>query len=91
MRELLLLYKEVAIQRAIKKPKSVVRCDINPELVGSLSDILAIPLTHIINGVSWGDSWSNLWKLETITIIPKQRNPLRRAKTLVARRYFQNF
>ena len=44
-------------------------------MVTELSDILAIPLTDIYNTARCYHSWPELWKEETMIIIPKSQNP----------------
>ena len=68
-------FKVAAVLRSFKKPRSQVRGDIAPKLVTQNSDILAIPLTAIYNNVLQGKEWPILWKLETVTVIPKTTSP----------------
>ena len=67
---------EVAIRlKKFKKPKSMVRGDIFPELVTQYADFLAIPHTAIYNDISETKIWAKIWKNESVTIIPKTRTP----------------
>ena len=67
---------EVAIRlKKFKKPKSVVRGDIFPEIVTKYADFLAIPLTSIYNSISTSYKWPTVWKEESVTVIPKCRTP----------------
>ena len=61
--------------RKFKKPKSVVRGDLFPELVTTYADFLAVPLTSIYNEISETNVWPEVWKREAVTIIPKTRVP----------------
>ena len=54
-----------------KKPKSKVSGDLFPQLVEKFCDLLAIPLTKIFNLIMWTYHWPSQWKLETVTVIPK--------------------
>ena len=68
--------QEVAKRLKIfKKPKSVVRGDLFPDLVTQFSNLLAIPLTSIYNEISRTFAWPTIWKEEFVTIIPKTRAP----------------
>ena len=58
-----------------KKPKGLVKGDIIPELVRKCHDLLAIPLHHIYNTVIRECEWPDLWKSETVKIIPKGKIP----------------
>ena len=67
---------DVAIRlRKFKKPKSMVRGDIFPDLVTQFADFLAVPLTSIYNEISRTLTWPGIWKEEFVTIIPKTRTP----------------
>ena len=68
-------YQVEAILKSIKKPKSVVKGDITPTLVTKFSDILAIPLTDIFNQVIKHWEWPDLWRRETVIVIPKKSSP----------------
>ena len=57
--------------KKFKKPKSQIPGDIPPDLVTKFSDQLAVPLTYIYNQVLNTLEWPELWKSETVTIIPK--------------------
>ena len=57
-----------------KKPKSMTAGDIFPQLVTAFSDLIAVPLTKIFNLILWTYHWPIQWKLETVTIIPKNSN-----------------
>ena len=61
--------------RKIKKPKSMVKHDIFPALVGPAADFLAAPLCHIYNTISATSTWPLLWKQEFVTPIPKKTLP----------------
>ena len=58
-----------------KKPKSQVPGDINPSLVDKFYDLLAIPLSNIFNQSLGSLSWPELWKTETVLVIPKNSAP----------------
>ena len=53
----------------------MIRGDIFPDLVTQFSDILAIPMTSIINEAMSSKKWPSSWKEETMVIIPKCNNP----------------
>ena len=61
--------------RSFRKPKSTVFGDINPELVGQFSDIIAETLCYIYNLALKTRSWPAVWKTETVHIIPKNSAP----------------
>lgn len=61
--------------RAIKKPKSMVRHDIFPNLVGDVASSIAVPLTSIYNNMIGTKSWPLRWKEEFVTPIPKKPVP----------------
>ena len=54
-----------------RKPKSMVRGDIFPQLVTSVASELAIPLTDIYNCMSATLQWPEGWKTEYVTAVPK--------------------
>ena len=64
-------HQVAAILRSCKKPRSCVRGDILPKLVTLFADILAIPLPDLYNQAILTREWPDLWKRETITVIPK--------------------
>ena len=67
---------EVAARlRSFRKPNGLVVGDINPKLVSSFSDILAIPLSVIYNQTLNELTWPKMWKNETVTVIPKNCSP----------------
>ena len=53
----------------------MVRGHIFPDLVTRYADLLAIPLAAIYNDISQTQKWPNIWKNESVTIIPKTRTP----------------
>ena len=57
------------------KPKGMVEGDILPDLVTRFHDLIAIPLHHIFNQVVMDCEWPELWKTETVKIIPKGNIP----------------
>ena len=61
--------------RTFKKTKSQVPGDISPDLVSKFYDLLAIPLAHIFNQALGSREWPELWKQETVTVIPKNSCP----------------
>ena len=69
--ELLQPYQVSKRLKEAKKPKSMVNGDLFPQLVEKYCDILAIPLTKIFNMIMWTYHWPSQWKLETVTVIPK--------------------
>ena len=70
---------EVAVRlKKFKKPKSMVRGDIFPDLVPRYADLLAVPLTSIYNEITTTSTWPKIWKEESVTVIPKCSNPTAR-------------
>ena len=61
--------------KGMKKPKSTVKGDIFPCMVNRAAGALAFPLTNIYNHISAGGSWPKLWKVESVTPIPKKTIP----------------
>ena len=61
--------------RSFRKPKSRVKGDIAPELITEFHAQLAVPLTYLFNLVLTTLQWPDLWKSETVTIIPKNNSP----------------
>ena len=61
--------------KGMKKPKSTVKGDIFPCLVNRAAGALAFPLTDIYNHISSGGNWPKLWKVESVTPIPKKPIP----------------
>ena len=60
---------------AIKKPKSMVRHDIFPCLVGRVAPSIAAPLASIYNNMLTTHCWPLRWKEEFVTPIPKKPVP----------------
>ena len=69
------MYEVAARLKSCKKPKSQVNGDINPQLVAKFYDVLAIPLTYIYNKILNSLAWPDIWKFETVTVIPKNSSP----------------
>ena len=61
--------------KKFRKPKSTVAGDINPALINDNSDILALPLAFIFNQTLNTREWPELWKSETVHVIPKNSAP----------------
>ena len=61
--------------KKFRKPKSMVRGDLFPELMTKYSDFLAIPLTDIFNTIVATKVWPAIWKEEYVTVIPKRTLP----------------
>ena len=59
----------------MKKPASQVVGDIPPQLVTEYCDILAIPLHYIFSKIYETLEWPEIWKRETVTVIPKVSSP----------------
>ena len=73
----MLTTKEVALRlKKFRKPKSVVRGDIFPNIVTAHADALAVPLASIYNTITTTRIWPTNWKRESVTIIPKCRTPM---------------
>ena len=58
--------------KSMKKPKSTVKGDIFPCLVNRAAGVLSFPLASIFNDISKGKPWPKLWKVESVTPIPKK-------------------
>ena len=66
------MHHEVASRlKGFKKPKSMISGDIFPDLITKFSDIIAIPMTDLINCALMTKKWPEMWKEETMIIIPK--------------------
>ena len=61
--------------KKFRKPKSMVKGDIFPDLMTLFSNFLAIPLTDIYNKITATFCWPAVWKEEFVTIIPKKSHP----------------
>ena len=61
--------------KKMKKPKSVVRGDIDPRLVTKFADLLAVPVHEVFKKVFQHQQWPQLWATETVTLIPKVQSP----------------
>ena len=72
----ILIREEVAGRlNKFKKPKSMIKHDIFPALVGPSAWNLAGPLTYIYNTISTTTTWPLIWKQEFVTPIPKKNLP----------------
>ena len=58
-----------------KKPKSMVGCDVFPDLISKYVGTWAIPLTHVFNASFTCGVWPAMWKEETVVVIPKTSAP----------------
>ena len=58
-----------------KKPKSPVWGDPLPSCLNTVSDLIAIPATHVMNLALSSFQWPDGWKFETQTAIPKNASP----------------
>ena len=67
--------------RSMRKPKGIVPGDIDYRVVNFCSDVLAFPLAKIYGQVYRLCQWPDSWKLETVTIIPKNSAPSTLAET----------
>ena len=61
--------------KAMKKPKSTVKGDIFPCLVNRAAGALSFQFASIYNDISTGSPWPKLWKVESVTPIPKKAVP----------------
>ena len=68
-------YEISARLKKMKKPKSRLRGDIDPRLNVKYCDVLAFPLAYMYNLISSTGKWPDLWKLENVTVIPKNSCP----------------
>ena len=69
------IYQVAVKLRSFRKPNSTVKGDIPPSLINEVSDILAIPLHFIYCQVYDQLEWPDLWKAETVNVIPKNSAP----------------
>ena len=53
----------------------MVKGDIFPELMTTISEFLAIPLMNIYNTITRTKEWPRIWKREFVMIIPKKTHP----------------
>ena len=68
-------YQIAARLKSMRKPKSQVPGDLPPDLATEFADILAIPLSYIFDQIYDTLIWPELWKRETVTVIPKNTSP----------------
>ena len=61
--------------RKCKKPRGMLRGDIWPDMVTEAAPFLARPLTAVINACLQQICWPKVWKLETVSVIPKKDHP----------------
>ena len=61
--------------RSCKKPKSMVKGDVFPDLIDCYAEKWAVPLTTIFNKCYRERKWPSLWKSETVVTIPKNDSP----------------
>ena len=69
------LYQISARLKSIKKPKGLLRGDIDGKLNYRYCDLIAIPLLMIFSSVARTAEWPRLWKSEQVTVIPKNSCP----------------
>ena len=65
------LYQIAGKLCSMRRPKSQVVGDIPPDLATEYADILAVPLHYIFGLVYESLEWPDIWKMETVTVIPK--------------------
>ena len=61
--------------KKFKKPKSMVKGDIFPDLMTHYCDQLALPLADVYNKITVSYVWPSVWKHESVTVIPKISHP----------------
>ena len=61
--------------RECKKPRGLLQGDIFPELITEYVEALAPIVTEVINAAYSSELWPSVWKLETVTSIPKTTHP----------------
>ena len=54
-----------------KKPRGLLYGDVFPELIDQLAPII----THVLNSAYAAEKWPDIWKIETVTSIPKKSCP----------------
>ena len=69
------MYSIAARLKKFRKPKSMGNGDVPPELINEIADILAIPLHYIYEKVYSTLEWPELWKRESVHVIPKNSAP----------------
>ena len=69
------LHQVAASLKSFKKPRSIVDGDIFRQLVTKYADVLAIPLHHVYKRSFARGIWPELWKRETVVVIPKCSKP----------------
>ena len=76
-RRLPLISEEEVVKRirSVKKPNSTVPGDIPPVLVSRFPHLLASPIADIFNKITTTKEWPERWKIEYVTIIPKNSDP----------------
>ena len=83
--------------RRFRKPRSMVKGDVFPDLVTKYADFFAIPLCSIYNKITTSKKWPLAWKVEHVTVIPKTTCPagfsdLRNIScTLLASKMYESF
>ena len=68
-------YKISARLKYMKKPKGLLKGDIDPRLNVLYCDVLSEPLSIIYSKVAESTEWPVLWKTEQVTVIPKNNCP----------------
>ena len=73
--EFIAMHEIASRLKSFKKPKTQVFGDLNPALVNKFYDFLAIPLHYLFNKILNTLEWPDLWKMETVYVIPKNSAP----------------
>ena len=58
-----------------RKPKGILEGDTWPNLVTGAAGYLSVPLAKIYNVCLQQCEWPSVWKLETVSVIPKKPHP----------------
>ena len=59
----------------MKKPKGLVKGDIDHRLLNRYAALLSVPLATIFKQVFSTLQWPSIWKNETVTLLPKNKSP----------------
>ena len=61
--------------KGMKKPNSRVKGDLDKRIVSKYYRELAAPLSYVYKSVFKHTEWPSQWKLETVTLLPKNKSP----------------
>ena len=61
--------------RTCKKPKGLLPGDLFPDMLVKYADVIARPLTNVLNAAFKQEMWPMQWRTETVTTIPECNKP----------------